>query len=157
MTVIVPQYSHNYYRLILMDSSGRLGEESDVGEFIYKYPFSDTVTLHLVCDITNMLTYYSSTIKPGEISYFYTYIRSADRSREIRLSKHLEVQNLRNIPDMSSSLTSGAYLKEGDLRKIYKSFWEMSGSSENISFSEDKDAVKDALDMMKGTILIRIP
>lgn len=150
MTVTVPQYSHNYYRLILMDSSGRLGEESDVGEFINKYPFSDTVTLHLVCDITNMLTYYSSTIKPGEISYFYTYIRSADRNREIRLLKHLEVQNLRNIPDMSSSLTSGAYLKEGDLRKIYKSFWEMSGSSEDISFSDDKDAVKDALDMMKG-------
>ncbi|HBR02915.1 MAG TPA: hypothetical protein DD738_09915 [Ruminiclostridium sp.] len=149
MTVMVPQYSNNYYKLFLLDSSDKLETGSPVGEFIYAYPFSDSVTLRLVCDITVMLKYRAArAIKPGGRANYYLCIRSIDGSREIKLSKPLEVQNLINVPDMDNLFkTRGG--EQGDLVAFYSSIWQMCRNSGDVNSTEDNDAVKPSLDFLK--------
>lgn len=145
MTVMVPQYSHNLYRLVFSDSTGGPGAGSDVGERINAYPFSDTFTLKVALDFTHMLKFAHYFIKPGDTACYYPIIRSADGEREIKLPKPLQVQNLVNVPEMDYSLRYGGR----ELSEIKGLLYDMAYPDE-VSFSETNKAVKGAIDILKG-------
>ncbi len=153
MTVMVPYSSKDtYYRLKFVDPSTGLIASSPIGEQFHAYPFSDMVTLHFSFDFKKTISLALFALEPGQTGYYRPIISSTDGNWELKLSYQFEIQNLHDIPDMSYSLQYGKPGSEeyGDLTKIYMHFWNMYKSSEMISFAEDKDAVKEALEMMKG-------
>ncbi len=145
MTAMIPGDSRLYYRLHLKNSAGCPDGSSNVADVKEAYPFSDTVTLHFSHDIRSALWYAMKYgVKPGERTDFYPVIRSTDGSTEIKLSKPIQVLSLLGIPKMSS-LRYG----ETDYTNILSLITDMSSGSENLSFSDSDDAVKDALDVLK--------
>jgi hypothetical protein len=144
MTVIVPHHSKSNYKLIFLDPLTGLRAESPIGEFIRAYPFSDTVTLHFTLDFRQTVMLALNTLKPGAVGHYSPVIRSYDGSWELKLTSTFEIQNLQNIPHMNDLLEN-----EGELKEIYYSFMQLSVMPQKVSFSDDVDAVKAALDILE--------
>lgn len=154
MTVIVPNATESYGLNWVDSSTGRhLADRPFAGEVVRAYPFSDLITLYFNCDFKQPLETALSVLWTAEVGRFYPFIsynHALDRPWSLKLSEPIEIQDLSGIPNMSESLYWGPnYSSRGPLAELEYDFnYGFVAQDDEVSFDDDEEAVKDALEMM---------
>lgn len=155
MTVIVPNATQSFGLNWMNSADGRyISGSSFEGEVVQAYPFSDLITLHFSCDFKDPLKIAVSNLKTSEVGYYYpviSYIHALDRHWALKLSDPIEIQDLIGIPSMEDLYWTSrpGYSYPGPLLNLENDFvYGFVAQDDEVSFDDDDEAVKDALEMM---------